>query len=35
MLDMMLNSEATQTDKRGRRYLAFYIENDGILPTLS
>ena len=24
MLDMILNSEAAQTDKRGRRYLAFY-----------
>ena len=24
MLDMTLNSEAVQTDKRGRRYLAFY-----------
>ena len=24
MLDMTLNSEAAQTDKRGRRYLAFY-----------
>ena len=24
MLDMILNSEAVQTDKRGRRYLAFY-----------
>ena len=24
LLDMTLNSEAAQTDKRGRRYLAFY-----------
>ena len=24
MLDMTLNSETAQTDKRGRRYLAFY-----------
>ena len=24
MLDMTMNSEAVQTDKRGRRYLAFY-----------
>ena len=24
MLDMTLNSDAVQTDKRGRRYLAFY-----------
>ena len=24
MLDMTLNSEAAKTDKRGRRYLAFY-----------
>ena len=24
MLDMTLNSKAAQTDKRGRRYLAFY-----------
>lgn len=24
MLDMILNSEAAQTDKRGRRYLVFY-----------
>ena len=24
MLDMTLNSEAAQTDKRGRHYLAFY-----------
>jgi predicted transcriptional regulator len=24
MLDMILNSEAAQTDKRGRRYLTFY-----------
>ena len=24
MLDMILNSEAAQTDKRGRRYRAFY-----------